>query len=146
MTETVAGLVKKGEQAILADETLVALVHFETAYKMDPSLPIQAKLAYCLAKERRQMKKAAQLCRQALQTEPANPDHYYQLGRIYLLARQKRQAIATFRKGLKVKRYQPIIDELQKLGLRKQPVFAALPRDHLINRVAGQVFARLGTR
>lgn len=146
MTETVAGLVEKGEQAIAADDTLVALVHFETAYKMDPSLPIRAKLAYCLAKERKQMQKAAQLCREALQAEPANPDHYYQLGRIYLLARQKRQAIATFRKGLKVKRYQPIIDELQKLGLRKEPVFSTLPRDHFINRFAGQMFARIGAR
>ena len=146
MVETVDGLVEKGEQALLSGETLMALVHFETAYKMDPALPIKAKLAYCLARERRQMQKAAHLCREALQADPNDPDNYYQLGRIYLLARQKRQAIATFRKGLKIKRYQPIIEELQNLGLRKPPVFTSLPRDHFINRVAGQVFARIGSR
>ncbi|MCK4509785.1 MAG: tetratricopeptide repeat protein, partial [Desulfuromonadales bacterium] len=100
----------------------------------------------CLAKERRQYQQAMNLCREALQKEPDNPDHYYQLSRIYLVAGKKRQAIKSLRKGLKFKRHQLIIDELNRLGARKEPVFAALPREHLLNRSVGILFTKLGSR
>lgn len=139
-------LIAKGEQALAGGETLVALVHFETAARIAPLPAIQSALAYCLAKERRQYQKAMQLCREALGSEPADPRHYYHLGRIHLLANQKTQAIAAFRRGLKQQRYQPIIDELRRLGVRKPPIFGSLPRDHFLNKSFGILLTRLGTR
>ncbi len=146
MSDTFNDLLRKGEQALKNGDTLVALLQFETAHAIQPLPGIKSKLAFCLAKERRQYQQAMNLCREALQAEPDNPDHYYQLSRIYLVAGQKRQAIKSLRKGLKFKRHQPIIDELNRLGARKEPVFSTLPRDHVLNRSVGILFTKLGSR
>lgn len=146
MHSTPQHLVEQAQKSLAEGDSLVALIHLENAYKADPSPRIRSMLAYCLAKERRQFQKARQLCQEALALEPNNPEHYFQLGRICLLARQKKQAIQTFRKGLKLGRYQPIIDELRILGLRKPPVFESLARDHFLNRSAGKLLHRMGKR
>lgn len=146
MSETFDTLLRKGERALQANETLVALVQFEMAHAIEPRAEIKAKLAYCLAKERRQFQKALALCRDALAVEPSNPDHYYYLSRIYLVAGQKRQAIKTLRKGLKFQRHQPSIDALNRMGLRKPPVFSSLPREHFLNRFAGRLLSKFGAR
>jgi tetratricopeptide (TPR) repeat protein len=146
MSDTLSDLVRKGEQALQNGDTLVALLQFETAHALEPLPGIKSKLAFCLAKERRRYQQAMELCREALQAEPGNPDHYYQLSRIYLVAGKKRQAIKSLRKGLKFKRHQPIIDELNRLGARKEPIFSALPREHVLNRSVGILFTKLGSR
>ncbi len=146
MSDTLNGLLHKGDRALQNGDTLVALLQFEMAHAIQPQPGLKSKLAYCLAKERRQYKQAMTLCREALQAEPDNPDHYYQLSRIYIIAGQKRKAIKSLRKGLKFKRHQLIIDELIHLGARKEPVFSSLPREHIINRGAGILLAKLGSR
>ena len=42
--------------------------------------------------------------------------------------------------------HQPIIDELNRLGARKEPVFSTLPREHVLNRSVGILFTKLGSR
>jgi tetratricopeptide (TPR) repeat protein len=145
MTDSLNGLLRKGEQALQSGDTLVALLQLEMAHAINPVPGVKSKLAYCLAKERRQYQQAMALCREALQEEPDNPDHYYQLSRIYMIAGQKSQAIKSLRKGLKFKRHQPIIDELNRLGARKSPVFTSLPREHVLNRSAGRLLTKLGS-
>ena len=146
MSDSFNILLNKGERALQNGDTLVALLQFEMAHAIEPLPSVKSKLAFCLAKERHQYQKARALCREALEAEPDNPDHYYQLSRIYLITGKKHQAIKSLRKGLKFKRHQPIIDELNRLGARKEPVFSALPREHVINRSAGILLAKLGSR
>ncbi|TLM65964.1 MAG: tetratricopeptide repeat protein [Deltaproteobacteria bacterium] len=146
MDEEFNGLVVKAERALARGETLVALMHYETADRLRQVPVVQSALAYCLARERQQYQRAIALCRQALEAEPAEARHYYHLGRIYLATNQKALAITAFRRGLKLQRYQPILDELRRLGVRKPPVFSTLPRDHFLNRSLGLLFSRLGTR
>lgn len=146
MDENLGSLIARGEAALANGETLVALMHFETASRLQMVPAVQSALAYCLAKERRQYQQAIALCRQALEAEPAEVRHYYHLGRIYLVANQKPLAITAFRRGLKLRRYQPIIDELRRLGVRRPPVFTSLPRDHVLNKSFGRLLAKLGTR
>ena len=146
MPERLKTLLNKAEHALQNDETVVALLQLETAYAIDPLPRVKSKLAYCLAKERRQYKQAKALCLEALQEEPNNPDHYCQLSRIHLLAGQKQQAIKALRRGLKFKKHQLIIDELIRLGVRKEPICSSLPRDHIINRFLGVLLTKLGSR
>jgi tetratricopeptide (TPR) repeat protein len=146
MSEDLNSLIAKGEQALARGETLVALMHFETAERILPVPIVQSALAYCLATERLQYQRAIALCRQALEAEPAEVRHYYHLGRVYLTTGQKTLAISAFRRGLKLKRYQPILDELRRLGVRKPPVFNSLPRDHFLNKTSGRLLSRLGVR
>ena len=144
MSDTLNSLLRKGEQALQNGDTLVALLQLETAHAIKALPGIKAKLAFCLAKERRQYQQAMALCREALQAEPDNPDHYYQLSRIYMVAGKKHQAIKSLRKGLKFKRHQPIIDELIRLGARKDPIFPSLPRQHILNRSVGVLLTKFG--
>ena len=146
MSDNLESLLSKGELALQADDTLVALLQFEMAHTMDPRPSVKSKLAYCLAIERKEYQKAMTLCREALEAEPNNPDHYYQLSRVYLAAGHKNKALKSLRKGLKFKRHQPIIDELTRLGYRRPPVFSSLPRDHVLNRAAGILLSKLGSR
>lgn len=146
MNEDLYSLISKGEKALANGETLVALILFDKAAELRNIPVVRSARGYCLAKERQQYQKALTLCREALAEEPADPRHYYHLGRIYLLTRQKAQAITAFRRGLKHQRYQPIIDELRRLGVRKPPVFSTLPRDHFLNRSFGILLTKLGTR
>lgn len=146
MPETIDTLIQKAERALQDDQTVVALLHLEAAHAMEQRPGIKSKLAYCIARERRQYKQALALCLEALHAEPGNPDHYYQLSRIHMLAGNKTSAIKALRKGLKFKRHQPSIDELNRLGFRKEPYFSSLPREHLLNRSVGILLAKLGSR
>ncbi|MGK2907726.1 MAG: tetratricopeptide repeat protein [Desulfuromonadales bacterium] len=146
MPDSFSSLLSKSEQALQNGDTLVALLQLEMAHTIRPLPGVKSKLAYCLAKERRQYQLAMTLCREALDAEPDNPDHYYQLSRIYMVAGRKRQAIMSLRKGLKFKRHQLIINELNLLGTRKSTVFAFLPREHFLNRGAGILLTKISLR
>jgi len=139
-------LTEKGVAALKEGNTLVAMIHFEDAAKLEDNPTVRSYLAFCLAKERRQMTKAISLCLTAMQQEPTRTLHHLNLGRIYLMAGQKTRAIQTFRRGLKVERNQQIIDELKKLGLRQAPVLKALNRAHPLNKCLGILFHKIGMR
>jgi len=144
MTETIDTLLQKAERALQEDQTIVALLQLEAAHAIDQRPGIKSKLAYCIARERHQYKQALALCREALHADPSNPDHYYQLSRIHMLAGNKPAAMKALRKGLRFKRHQPSIDELNRLGFRKEPYFSSLPREHFLNRSVGILLAKLG--
>lgn len=103
-------------------------------------------VGFCLARDSRQFKKGAALCEKAIALDPHNTDHYLHLGRIQLLAGHKALAISTFRRGLKIRKDQRFVRELQKIGIRKSPPFAALPRTHILNIVTGKLLQLLKLR
>lgn len=103
-------------------------------------------MGYSLAKEAGQYRKAIELCLKAIALNPQNCDHYLHLGRIYLLANKKDLAISTFKKGLKIRKDARIMEELRLLGFRRPPPFVVLPRNHVVNRVAGKVLQVLKLR
>lgn len=139
-------LIRMGLAEVQKGNTLVALIHFEDAAELDDSPLVRSYLAFCLAKERRQMQKAAALCNAALQEEPNNPLHYLNLGRIFLLAGHKNRAIQVWQRGLKIARDPQIVAELRKLGVRKPPVLKALGREHPMNKYLGKMLQKMGMR
>jgi Flp pilus assembly protein TadD len=139
-------LLRKGLAEIERGNTMLALIHFEDAAKLDDSPMVRSHLAFCLAREHRQMQKAAALCNGALKEEPGNPAHYLNLGRIYLLAGQKSRAIQAWRHGLKLGRHPQIAAELKRLGLRKPPVLESLDREHPLNKHLGLFLQKIGLR
>ncbi len=145
-TEEFRHLLSRGIAAAEGGNTLVALIHLEEALRSGQNPLIGSYLGYCLARERNQLKRGLALCQQALQADPANSVHYLNLGRVYLLAGQKNQAVITFRRALKLGRHPAILNELKRLGLRKEPVLAGLNRAHPINKYLGMIFQRLGLR
>jgi tetratricopeptide (TPR) repeat protein len=148
MTHTeVTTLIRQGLTALDEDNTLLALTIFEQVAQHQPtSAPVLSCLGYCIARVRHDLEKGLHLCQEALLLEPANPLHHLNLGKIYLLARQKRQAISVFEKGLGYGYHLGIAEEINKLGKRRPPLFGSLTRTHTLNRYWGLLLALLGLR
>ncbi|NIQ95660.1 MAG: hypothetical protein GWN87_16735, partial [Desulfuromonadales bacterium] len=63
-----------------------------------------------------------------------------------LAAGRKGQALNALRKGLKMGRNEDIVEVLQRLGVRKEPVFPFLARENAINVYAGLLLHKLKLR
>ncbi|HAK89416.1 MAG: hypothetical protein A2077_05220 [Nitrospirae bacterium GWC2_46_6] len=137
---------KKGLSELAQGQGLSALVNFEKALQLDYKPLYLSYFAYCTAKERGQIRKAIELCEDAVKLEPDNPLHYLNLGRIYLHAGDRGTAILAFRTGLKHEINREIIDELIKLQTRKSPVISFLSRDNPVNKYLGIILKCLGLR
>ena len=103
-------------------------------------------MGYSLAKQSGQLKEGISLCEKAISLNPNQPEHYLNLGRIYLLANKRERAIKAFKVGLRVRKDPRIIHELRSMGVRKSPVLSSLPREHPINKFAGKMLALLKLR
>ncbi|MBL0225381.1 MAG: tetratricopeptide repeat protein [Geobacteraceae bacterium] len=103
-------------------------------------------MGYSLARESGRLKEAIALCEKALSLNPNQPEHYLNLGRVYILANKRAPAIRIFKAGLRIRKDPRIMQELKNLGIRKPPFVNSLARDHVINVVAGKVFTLLRLR
>ena len=103
-------------------------------------------MGYSIAKEQGQIRKGLDLCNRAIAADPRNADNYLYLGKLLLIAGKKEQAIKIFRAGLKIRKDKRVVDELQKLGVRKPPPIDSLPRDHSINIIIGKLLRALRLR
>jgi tetratricopeptide (TPR) repeat protein len=139
-------LYNEGVEHLSQGKTLSALSCFEHALKKEDSPSIRSYYAFCIAKERGQIKKAMLLCKEALEQEPDNSIHYLNLGRIYLFTRQKVEAITIFREGLNHETNKEIIEELDNLVPRKTPVIPFLKRENPINKYIGIILKALRLR
>jgi tetratricopeptide (TPR) repeat protein len=131
------GLFREGLEALAQGNTLSALSSFEKAISLEKTPILSSCYAFCIAQARGQVHKAISLCEEAIQEEPDNPQHYLNLGRIYLVDHNKERAIGIFREGLKHESNQQIIDELKRLGPRKSPIIPFLKRSNPINKHLG---------
>lgn len=139
-------LFTSGLKALDQGDTLTALGFFEKAVQGEEKPAYCCYLALCIAKERGQFQLAVTLCEKAKAREPHNPLHYLNLGKVYLYAGKRDDAIRTFREGLSRGKDQAIIDELDKLGTRKPPVISFLKRSNPINRFLGTTLKKMGFR
>ncbi len=150
--------------AIDRGDTLHGLLTLECAPALRAMPIVNSYLAYCMAKERGQVREALRLCHTALSAEPQNPAHYLNLGRVYLVAQDKSKAISSFWKGLSKnaaagtdatdesptrghsREHALILTELRRLGIRKRVPFSFLHRGHPLNIAAGKFLAMIGVR
>lgn len=139
-------LIARGISAIKSGNTAEALNCFEEAVKIHSTPANWSYLAFCLARERRQFDYAIRLCREAITRDPHSSIHYLNLGKVYLLAGRKDDAIRTFRQGLLYEGSPAIIGELKRLGLRKQPVLGFLRRENPLNKYLGIALKKLRLR
>ncbi|GFO60379.1 hypothetical protein GMST_27040 [Geomonas silvestris] len=145
-SEEAVKLYGRAVAALDAGETSSALAFLERALKISDNACWYSYLGYCIAKERGQVRKGAELCGTALQQEPENPAHFLNLAKIHLVAGKKDEALQALREGMSCGGNSEIATLLEKIGTRKPPVFSFLSRDHALNRVAGLVFDRLKLR
>ncbi|MEA5115370.1 MAG: tetratricopeptide repeat protein [Geobacteraceae bacterium] len=136
----------KGVHALENGHIYLALACFEEAASLDRSPLHCSYLALCLAKVRSQFAEAVALCREAVKKDPGNAVHYLHLGRVYIMAEQKKRALMVLRRGLRCENREMILHELVLIGDRKKPVLPKLDRGHPLNRYLGIILGRLGLR
>ncbi|MGO9014296.1 MAG: tetratricopeptide repeat protein [Dissulfurispiraceae bacterium] len=145
-TVTPEELFNKGLEALAGGKMIPALASFEKALELEDNPAFYSYFALCIAKERGQVRKAIKLCEEALQKDRENTAHYLNLGKILLHAGNRDDAIIAFRAGLKYGTDLLIIDELNKLCIRKPPVISFLNRNNPINKYLGIILKKLGLR
>ncbi|MDQ7787116.1 MAG: tetratricopeptide repeat protein [Thermodesulfovibrionales bacterium] len=137
---------RRGLEALERDQTVAALSWFEKAIEKGRSPSSLSFFAFCIARQRGQYKKAISFCLEAIQKDPNNSLHYLNLGKIYLLDKNKTEAIKVFREGMHHQSNAQIIQELEKLGPRKPPVIPFLKRNNPLNKYLGIILSRLKLR
>lgn len=75
------------------------------------------------------------------------PVFLHNIGRVYLLSGRADHAINNFRRGLELDPgNEELINELQRMGIRKAPVIGFLSRNNVLNKYLGKAMVRLGLR
>jgi tetratricopeptide (TPR) repeat protein len=139
-------LLNKGIALLKNGETLNALSCFEKSFGLRGDPKCQSYLGAMIAVERGQIKEAVSLCEDAIAKNPEDPVGYLNLGRVYLKAGRKQEAIETVRKGLGFGKSEEAVSFLNSLGTRKRPIIPFLSRGNFLNKYMGLVLYRLGLR
>ncbi len=136
--------VHPGVAAAEKGDTLIALIELE---KIERHTPLTRSYhAYVIARERGEFTHALALCRKSLREEPRNTRLYLNLGRVFLAAGRRDQAIRAFRQGLKFGNDPKIRRHLDQLGLRKPEPIPALDRNNPLNKYLGLLLTQIGLR
>jgi tetratricopeptide (TPR) repeat protein len=131
--------------------------HREAAYFFQMAIEMEKKsnartrqvkfvsyLGLALTLSRDRMDEALRLCEQAVEHDFLDPDIMCNFGIACLRNLQRARAFEAFHRGLAMRPNHPrIIAELERYERRSAPVFAFLPRSHVLNRLAGKLRARL---
>lgn len=136
-------LINAGINALGAGEPLKALALFEHAAEIEETPTVRSCLAYCMARERGQIKFGRITCEELIKSDPDNLFHHLNLGRILLLEGDRRAAIEAFRSGMAVAPHPHIIRELNLLGVRKPHIVGFLQRDNIFNKYLGLLCGKI---
>lgn len=137
-----------GQAALAAADHELALEHFGTAHRLDgASARNRSYHGLALGLARRQLDRALELCRSAAKEEFCNPEHYHNLARLHIAFGFKGEGIRYLRRGLMIDpSYEPITDELRRLGVRRRPPLGFLRRQHPLNRWLGRALGKVWPR
>lgn len=114
---------------------------FQKAYEMYPTSPkIMSWLGYTSALVENKVASGVQLCKKAIDSDIPDAMFYRNIGKLYLMQKNKRAAIGAFSKGLQIdKGNRYILKEWKVLGFRRTPFLKFLPREHGLNKFFGRL-------
>lgn len=97
-------------------------------------------LGYGIALREQRVDEGLKLCKHAIKIEFFQAENYWNLARLHLLKKDRKNAVRAVRDGLKVDPNSAELLALQKeLGLRKLPILSFLSRNHPLNRILGSI-------
>jgi len=137
---------ERARRAIAMDNTVAGLAGIEKALSLNDNKGWYSYLGYCVARERGQVSRGADLCMISLEHDPNNPEHYLNLGKIRLLSGNRAEALRILREGVARGENAEIMAVLNEFGKRKSPVIPFLPRSNPLNKFLGLILRRIGLR
>lgn len=97
----------------------------------------------CLSTTKGKMKEALKLCRKATKDEFYNHEVWLNLGKVEKQAGNQLKAHKALVRALHLSPHKAEVrEELEDLGLRREPLFSFLGRSHAINRFMGRMTYR----
>jgi len=138
---------RRGESALAGGDPAAALEHFEISKRLEPAnARYRSFYGLCLGLAERRFDKALELCRSSAKEEFFNPILYLNLAHLHLSFGFKAEGIRFLRRGLMIDPHNVLIlDEMQRLGLRRRPLIGFLRRSHMLNRWLGRGLGRGGS-
>lgn len=132
---------QQGIELCETENFVVAHKLFQQAFNEYPSSPkINSWLGLTTAIVENKVAAGLQLCMKAIASDIPDALFYRNLGKIYLLKKDKRSAIGAFAKGLQIdKGNKYILKEWKVLGFRRRPVIPFLSRDNALNKLLGKL-------
>lgn len=117
----------------------------ERAYRAKPSNARYASYyGLSLALSSNRLKDAEALCMHAVKLDAYHSELFHNLGRVRVMLRDRKGALAAFKQGLSLDRNDAKIHKaLTKMGTRRPPVLGFLSRQHPLNKYLGLLLARL---
>lgn len=112
------------------------------------SLPasLDSYLGLSIAMSEGDINEALRRCERGLDRASYQPEFYFNLGKVYLKAKEKDKAIQVLQLGLALDEQNPKLKkEMKRLGIRKAPALEFLPRGNFINKCLGRVKRRVKT-
>lgn len=139
-------LFEMGMEALHEKRYADAVHYLQRAVDGQRSPEYLSQLALAVAHEKHDIKAAVALCQEAIRMDPRNPELFLRLGVVYLIADNRKDAIRTFRLGLRVGKSPAINRWLQILGHRQPPVLPFLSRSNAVNRYLGKLRGKMRRR
>jgi len=133
-------------KSIAEEDYAAGLVHIEHALQLHDDPAWHSYVGICIAMERGDFVVAEHLCRASIEHDDDNPEHFLNLGKVYLAAGRKQEALAALRQGMERGGNERILALLSQLGTRTQPVFRSLKRSNPINKLLGMLLHRRAIR
>jgi len=121
---------------------------FRRAFELKGTDPrYMSYYGFTLSRANNRNKEGLLLCEKAAEKEFYRAELFYNLSQVYLAVGNRKKAYETLRKGLTIdKGNKDLVRELEKMGIRKPPVFPFLDRSNTINKLAGKMLYRLRIR
>ena len=132
---------RRAQELLRSNLEMAALEHFANAANAAPEDPrYRSYHGWAVAMIEHRVDRGLALCRSALRDGAEHPEVYLNLARILLAHGRKGEGIKYIRRGLMVDpRHAGLVLEWRRLGVRRTPVLAFLPRRHIVNRILGRL-------
>jgi Flp pilus assembly protein TadD len=138
-------LVAEGVACARREELDRALALLTKAGELKPAqqtLPglFYSYLGYCLAKLRGKLDEGQRLCEHALKLQYYEADNHFNQARVSMLRGDRSAAVRALALGHKFSPHHPGIVALRaQIGVRRPRPIEALAREHILNRLLGQL-------
>ncbi|GMU67368.1 MAG: hypothetical protein AMXMBFR36_36420 [Acidobacteriota bacterium] len=108
---------------------------------------VYAYLGYGAAKYQRRTRDGLKLCEHAVKIQYYEPENHLQLARVQLLMGDRKGAVGSIARGLKLDPNHRELKDLRfEIGVRKRPVLPFLDRKNPLNVLLGQLRSLLKRR
>src|SRR5258708_23590196 len=132
---------RSGLAFLRGGDAIRALPHLRTALDHEPSNPFYISyMGVAIAAAEQKWAEAEKMCHSAMRMNRRQAQLYLNLAEVYVAADRKQDAADILARGLHYAPHDLRLEmALDRLAIRRPPIFGFLPRAHAVNRSLGKL-------